>query len=309
MLRHYQSIDTKITRLNALNQAYKQTIRNLRNYGPGYTGFSLTGRKFEYDETSSYVKVGLPNKGSTCYLASIIQCLNAFSSPLRYLVNHRSELENIYMSCPEYHLLAHYVKLVYIGFNTVETNRNISFSNVVNEFFRIYSTSQMFKSKFPIFNDHDAHEFLINFLSYIDECVIEMEIVKKGIGRDEDLQMIYTDFEQRFSFSRSNFGYEILVTDFCLNNANHEKTRTETGSIYTLEIDGSKSIEECFAKSFNGFVNIDCSECAKQNQKFNRVKFFESLKDNLIIHLSRFKVIYHFIYAVRKILNFFVFKV
>lgn len=294
MLRHFQDVETKKTRLNALNQAYLQSVRNLRNYGPGYTGFSLTGTKFAYDENSSFVKVGLPNKGSTCYLASIFQCLNAFTGSLKYLVNHRSELENVYISCPEYHLLAHYVKLVYIGFNTVVTNRNISFSNVVNEFFRMYSASKMFKTMFPIQNDHDAHEFLINFLSYIDECLIEMEIAKRGIRRDEDFKTIYTEYENKFSFSRNNFGYEILVSDFCMNNASHEKSRTETGSIYTLEIEGSKSIEECFEKSFNGFVDIDCSECDKHNQKFNRVKFFESLKDNLIIHLSRFKVINNF---------------
>ena len=291
MLRHYQDVEAKKTKLNVLNQAYLQTVRNLRNYGPGYTGLSLTGRKFEYDENSSYVKVGLPNRGATCYLASIMQCLNAFSSPIKYLVNHRSELENIYLTCPDYHLLAHYVKLVYIGFNTVETNRNISFSNVVNEFFRMYSNSKMFKPMFPMQNDHDAHEFLINFLCYIDECVIEMEIVKRGIGRDEDFKRIYDDFEKRFSFSRKYFGFELQVNDFCVKDLSHEKTRKENGIIYTLEIDGSKNIQECFRKSFNGFVEMDCAECEIKNQRFNRIKFFESLNDNLILHLSRFKVI------------------
>lgn len=290
MLRQYQDVETKKSKLNILNQTYIQSIRNLRN-GPGFTGFSLTGRKFEYDENSSYVKVGLPNMGSTCYLASIFQCLNAFSSPLKYLVNHRSDLENIYISYAEYQLLNSYLKLVYVGFNTVETNRNILFSNVVNEFFRLYSSSKRFNSLFPMNTQHDAHEFLINYISYIDECIVEMEIAKRGISRDEDFNRIYREYEERYSFGYNNFGFEFEIYDFCTNDDSHQFERHEKGIIFTLEIDGSQTINECLHKSFNELVFFDCAQCRIKNAKFSRNRFFRHLQDNFIVQLSRFKVI------------------
>lgn len=289
MFRQYPNVETKISRLNSLHQVYLQSIRNLRN-GPGYTGFSLTGRKFEYDENSSYVKIGLPNMGSTCYLASIFQCLNAYSNPIKYLINHRSDLDSLYLSCPEYQLLHSYLKLVYVGFNTVETNRNISFNNIVNEFFRLYSTSKRFKSLFPINTQHDAHEFLINFITHIDECIVEMEIIKRGISREDDFNRIYREYEERFSFGYNNFGFEFEVYDFCTNNESHQIESLEKGIIFTLPIDGSQTINECFHKAFNEFVFFDCAQCRIKNAKFSRNRYFRHLQDNFIIQFSRFKV-------------------
>ena len=188
--------------------------------------------------------------------------------------------------------MVNYLKMVYIGFNTQETNGNISFDNVVNEFFRSFFNSNRFKSNFPVNVQHDAHEFLLSFLGYIDECVSEIELAKRGVRQDEDLIQLLNEYEKRFSFSNNNFGYMIQVFDACDNDYHYDQNRRETGFVYTLEIVNCNKLSQCLKKAFLYELEMACPVCNKTNAQFTRYQFFDQLAENLIFHYSRFKVLF-----------------
>jgi ubiquitin C-terminal hydrolase len=289
--------------LQKINGIYNVT-RNSHSFISNLNG----GRgPFSFDENSSFVDKGLPNQGNTCYLASILQCLNGLSSFARHLVDHRFSFECIYSFRSffgQYRLFDEFVKLMYNGFNSIQTNPYLTFDRCVGNFFAAYNEDVVGK-RFRMGIQHDASEFFLEFLSYLDMCFAEIKLGQRGLANDEDLNRLYAEFESLYGIGNCFFKIRCKNEKTCLLNQTHvsstidvqkiiclpvAKLYPNSSSSNRLSIQNLTSIEECFEEELNTIISCNCIQCNIYESRFDVSKRYIELSQYLIISFSRFQV-------------------
>ncbi|CAF1050037.1 unnamed protein product [Brachionus calyciflorus] len=235
------------------------------------------------------VNRGLKNLHNTCYINSIIQCLNVFSEYLNKLIEYKFETNDFMeFNNERFALLDSYCSLVYNGFN-VNMDRRITIDSLTNDFINDFFCPFFENLGFIRKQQQDAHEFFNEFLNYNDRRIIEVELKKLGIEIENECQIANFD-EHRFSLSKKFFSIDVHKIFICPRNDNHCIIKEELlKNLIELAIPFD-TIEENLAKYFTDSVEKRCDECnSQENLQFMVQGFFENFEGYLIIQLKRFK--------------------
>ena len=250
---------------------------------------------FVYNEDSYFVFRCIKNYGSTCYLGSILQCLNVYDNILREMVIHMNK-NNWFYCLNACKLFKNYCELFYNGFNTATCTRSNQYIKVLDEFFKEFFKTKFFNNRFTQGQQHDTYEFLLKFFEYIDLCVVDVELIKRGLGVNDNLREIYKDLMVNHNIIQKLFKCELTRVLTCRKL--HSKRDLEYSFTYELPINNScHTLNDCldlfFAKEYIEDL-VECEECGKRTQ-FDSQYFIKTTKDNLILYIKRFEVDWNFL--------------
>lgn len=248
------------------------------------------GSSFVYDNSSWFVGRPISNLINTCYIGSIIQCLNPFDQMLKKIIEHKFQHESVYIE-KDYQLLKSYVEFLYNGLNKRINQKPKIYRTLQFTFFDKLFDSEL-RYFFRQFEQNDAHEFLIQFIEYVDNCIIEIEIGKRGLRPNEQLSNIHDTYSKTHNLMSKNFVFNTLQLMECNQSSFHEKRIESTNICLQLPVRiDSKTIEDCLQNYFDteSIENINCNQCNCQ-QTFKSKLSICKINQNLIVMLNRFKV-------------------
>lgn len=260
------------------------------------------GHPFKYDDDSYFIAKngGIQNHGNTCYIGSTIQCLNAITPFLKYLIESFAENELLYKEGGRHNLYKCYVEWLYKGLNrSKKLLTKTEFDRLRNQFFIELDAESIYLKDFKSCGkQQDADEFLMMFLSYLDNSINEINfirnaVVDKKMQLSESFESYILSNNLDHKVSRIFFGIKTQLKFKCLESEKHPiEIRLEDGmdTKLNIEIDGMTSLYDCLNSYCNSNVTKHCKHCNK-SVVFSLERKFHQLSDFLIICLKRFKVI------------------
>ncbi|RNA02141.1 ATP-dependent DNA helicase PIF1 [Brachionus plicatilis] len=249
---------------------------------------------FVYNGASYFVGRPIPNMVNTCFVGSVLQCLNSFDKILRRLVEHKFNHQIVYDQ-NEYQLMDSYVNLVYNGLNQRVKNGQRESKRLFHEFFDKLYESEL-NQHFIQFQQNDCNEFLTQFFAYIDKCAIEIEIGKRGLRANIDsaiqLESLYETYKFTHNLISQDFLFRTTQQMICSKNSLHVKNLESTNLCLQLPLDSScKTLDDClqiFSRN-ERIEGANCNQC-NLNQTFNSKTLISSTNNCLIIVLLRFTI-------------------
>ncbi|CAF0812655.1 unnamed protein product [Brachionus calyciflorus] len=226
---------------------------------------------------------GIPNQGLTCYLASAIVSLCSLDDFLEFLIDFAKKNQSV-SNNEKYNLFFRFVKLVESW--KVSSISESTFEFQIQNFFDAFFSSYLSMSIYKRYHFHDASEFLIDFLCYLDESFIEV----KRIHRDIQNSFINENNHEFYSIKNS-FKISIKRRQICTLDNTHSKSETDTLMQIFLYIEDFETIEQCLDNYFSSTLidqKLNCVHC-NQFRKIQVAYKLESLSDNLIITFNRKK--------------------
>ncbi|RNA17245.1 ubiquitin carboxyl-terminal hydrolase 8 isoform X1, partial [Brachionus plicatilis] len=214
----------------------------------------------------------------------------SFDRVLRQLVEHKFRNQSVYAQ-KDYQLAESYANLVYLGLNQAKKSKKNEFIQLVHSFFDKLYESEL-NIYFEQFEQGDAHEFLIQFVEYIDKCVVEIEIAKRGLRPNEDLKSVFEQYKEAHNLMSNSFMFKTLQKMTCSRNVFHQKQIQASQFCLQVPINANcRKIEDCVELCFQNELinNTNCSQC-NSNQKFNCQSKIQTTNENLIIMIKRFKI-------------------
>lgn len=237
--------------------------------------------KLDFDQ------IGLKNFGNTCFMASVVVALNSLKNVTSYLVSIHNEFDFLFSNYNQYELFNSYINFVNFNFE----NDKKKFDEALEKFYKSFYDSNTGKD-FNKNDQQDAHEFLLQFLTYLDECTFDAELVKRYNKN--------TPFKDLCNKTRSYslFG-RFFQADFCENfkcKKLHlsEKFVNETFLLVDVEkISGEimESLNSCLKESLNYEISRYCDKCNEDNSNSIYEKKILNLNRILIIQFKLFKVV------------------
>lgn len=223
---------------------------------------------------------GLQNLGNTCYIAAILKALSCSNNFVDFLIKTFDDFKILFSSYKEYKLFESYIKLL----NDKEVSILIRWLN----FYNALPESQL---RYLVVdkNQQDAHEFLLKFFAYLEECIFEAQLVKRGVGDNENYSEIINEMSSKDSLLDQFFNgsYQLVYTGIKIT------TRPENEAVLMLDIldkdsnSNDLSLLECLRKSFRYSVQMEMNG---SKQEANVKKKILKLNQILIIQLKLFKV-------------------
>ena len=222
--------------------------------------------------------LGIMNLGNTCYMNSVMQCLNS----LKYLVTYFERNDHLRDIYPESKYKGILVKEISAAFNNMNShNSPISLVSLKNLIGNLYPP-------FIGFEQEDAHEFLIKLLELMYEDL--------GIINMSTLQDTTNDKPNEQKDKVVPKIMEILqgihkITILC-KSCHYTSSSFEPFNILSLFPSTTKNskVEELIKYAYkDNCIDYTCPICGKQDsvlQKYEIVK----LPKILILHLKRFDV-------------------
>ncbi|RNA02140.1 hypothetical protein BpHYR1_008367 [Brachionus plicatilis] len=116
---------------NQLNCAKVNKLNQLLRSNFGHSNFVYNGASY-------FVGRPIPNMVNTCFVGSVLQCLNSFDKILKRLVEHKFNHQIVYDQ-NEYQLMDSYVNLVYNGLNQRVKIGQRELRRLFHEFFDKFS--------------------------------------------------------------------------------------------------------------------------------------------------------------------------
>ncbi|CAF0967783.1 unnamed protein product [Brachionus calyciflorus] len=176
-----------------------------------------SNNSFIYNHKSYFVEKGIRNYGNTCFIGSVLQCLNSLERTfIPTLISVYEDLEPI-MYNNKYNLLKAYVNWLYNGFNVIKVNKKLGFEQLEKNFFREIFLETKLQKIFQKGQQQDPHEFMLYFFEYLDDCRKESEMIKTGIDQNNDFDIYFRNFRiNEPTFSQSMFGVKYLISSKCI---------------------------------------------------------------------------------------------
>ena len=263
------------------------SCKDVMNFNKMFNGSKQTGtRTAQVVDGLPLVNSGIPNQGNTCYVASILQCLNVTDQLLIKLVNHRNQNMVIY-NLEYFGLLNSYIRMVNEGSNATVDQFNI----LVNSFYKNFFDAQL-NTQFVPFRQNCALEFFTSFINYIDKSFAEIELCKRGINSNDNYDRIYSEYAQQYNIFDQSFSFELKQQYICNQNTTHVKQLFDSQNILTLTFDSRENtLNDCFVKFFENEIvdDFQCNKCADMSS-FTKKTTFYSTGEYLAIHLQRIRV-------------------
>lgn len=225
---------------------------------------------------------GLKNLGNTCYINSVLQCLNYTMDMTEYFISD-NYLKDIKNKEKESIILTSYINLIK-GLSKLD--KTIAPVTFVKNFKTIHKYS---------FEQQDSHEALITL---IDD-------IHRGINREVKMKIIDDEKENLSKISWKNFfekDYSEIINIFYGQFYSHIKCSCsyispnyEPFCCISCEIPNFNNmiemkLDDCLESFFlDEELNTDysCTKC-KKNDKLIKKLSINRLPNNLIIHLKRF---------------------
>ncbi|RMZ99252.1 hypothetical protein BpHYR1_024257, partial [Brachionus plicatilis] len=216
---------------NQLNCAKVNKLNQLLRSNVGQSNFVYNG-------SSYFVGRPIPNMVMTCFVGSVLQCLNSFDKILRRLVEHKFNHQIVYDE-NEYQLMDSYVNLVYNGLNQRVKIGQRELKRLFHEFFDKLYDSEL-NQHFIRFQQNDCNEFLTQLFAYIDKCAIEIEIGKRGFRANIDqaiqLEGLYENYKFTHNLMSQDFLFRTIQQMTCSKNTIHVKNLESTNLCLQLPL-------------------------------------------------------------------------
>ena len=258
---------------------------------------------FEYDfhkhhnlslSKETYLKrglCGLTNQGNTCFLNSILQCLNHTLKLTDYFLSgnyKQDDPECLNSKKQEYYLVLSYINLLINMWETNQIIRPKSFFENLSKFIRKYFSRQQ----------QDSHECLLFILDILHRGLsYEIEVDIKGEVQNRSDELMKRSLESWRGFYQN--GYSFIIETFggmfynqikC-NNCTFSEDVFDPFNCISLEIpiNGSSTLNGCLQHFCNHNELIDSWKCEKCEQiGCSKNTTFWSIPNYIIFHLKRF---------------------
>lgn len=226
----------------------------------------------KFNKSNVFNDHGLKNLGNTCYIAAILKALSCSNEVIDFLIKTYNDYEFLFSNFKEYKLFESYIKLL----NNKDASIQIKWQN----FYNSLSESEL-RDFIECPRQQDAHEFLLKFLCYLDECILEAQLVKRGVSENEEFAKVIDQMRQ-FSFLERFFQLKSKI----IRNQQTQLPESEVVLMLDILDNDSNSIDliSCIRDSFNYKAEIEMKEevaFEKRILKLNKL---------LIIQLKLFKV-------------------
>lgn len=238
--------------------------------------------KFNIHEKYSFYKnkglSGLANLGNTCYMNSIIQCLSNILPLTHHLLT---------MKVNDNNLVQMYTKVLMGIWKENSPVAPKSFKKCLDVILPKYSDNKQ----------HDAHEFLLDFVEILHKFVLVKELkFKTSINSSKYIKQATESWYNHINKPSviSELFYGQYMKKFTCNDCNYHSRKYEAFLSLDLYCDkNDKSISELIKDNFmRDYVYFTCENCGNENRDIEHELDTEIFKfpSVMIISLKRFKV-------------------
>ena len=222
-------------------------------------------------------KVGLKNLSNTCYMNSVLQCLNNITQLTAYLINNSQISEN------KNTVLAEYINIL----------KELSNKQNDKGYFSPKEFKNVFQSRNSMFQNNqqdDSVEFLANLLNLLNQDCKKYDNnynIPDFDITDEELKSEIKDYYEENNTIISKFFINFIETKDIYNNGNSNDIDYDANYCIHLPVQKNGKKLTTLKESFEEYNKEKKFKNNKNNKTFSEITKIITVADILIINLKR----------------------